>query len=224
MTGLAVDCDELRHVYQLDGETQVALDDLTLKIEAGSTVAVLGPSGAGKSTLMTLLAGLQRATSGRLFVGDHFLPTMTEQQLLRMRSRDVGFVLQNPIRNLLPYGDAEDNVRFAQRSAGKGTRMPAPRQLLDRLGLGRLANTKVDRLSGGERQRLALAVGVARAPGLLLVDEPTSQLDLENRDRVVRLLGEISDDFGTTIVAVTHDAAVAHGLQRTLTLSEGRIQ
>ena len=223
-TGLSVRCQGLRHVYHLEGEEVVAVDDVDLTVSAGESVAVLGPSGSGKSTLLTLLAGLLRPTAGQLYVGAEDTTRMSERELLRMRSQRVGVVVQGPSRNLLPYGTAEDNIVFAQRAVRRTRRadLPRPGELLDALGMADLSGRVVGRLSGGEAQRLAVAVALAAGPGLLLADEPTSQLDRPNRDRVVELLRTLTRQFGTTLVAVTHDADVAQALGRIVTIVAGR--
>jgi len=223
-TGLSVACQDLRHVYHLDGEEVLALDHVDLTVRPGESVGLLGPSGSGKSTLLTLLAGLARPTSGRLYVGGEDITRMTERELLAMRAQRVGVVVQGPARNLLPYGTAEDNIVFAQRAV-RGSRradLPTPAELLTSLDLAELSGQVVARMSGGESQRLALAVALASAPGLLLADEPTSQLDRPNRDLVVRMLRLVTGRFGTTLVAVTHDADVAAALGRTVTIVAGR--
>jgi ABC-type lipoprotein export system ATPase subunit len=225
MTGIAVRCVHLQHVYHLDGEDVIALDEVELDIPAASTIAVVGPSGSGKSTLVSLIAGLQRPTSGRILIGDTDLTRLTERGLLRPRAEQLAVVVQNPNRNLLPYADAVDNVRFAQRGARSYGRrqLPQPRELLERVGLGALAGTPADRLSGGERQRLALVAGIAAAPGVLLADEPTSQLDGVSRDLVIELLLRINTEFDTTVIAVTHDHEVAARLGRSVAINEGRL-
>jgi len=223
-TGLSVACQDVHHVYRLDGEEVVALDHVDLTVRSGESVALLGPSGSGKSTLLTLLAGLLRPTSGRLYVGGEDITRMTERELLTLRAQRVGVVVQGPARNLLPYGTAEDNIVFAQRAV-RGSRradLPTPGELLRTLDLADLRGQVVGRMSGGESQRLALAVALASAPGLLLADEPTSQLDRPNRDRVVEMLRLVTTRFGTTLVAVTHDADVASALGRTVTIVAGR--
>jgi putative ABC transport system ATP-binding protein len=223
-TGLGVQCEQLHHVYHLDDEDVLALDDVDLTVRAGESVALLGPSGSGKSTLLLLLAGLLRPTSGRLYIGGDDTTTMSERELLTLRAQRIGVVVQGPARNLLPYGTAEDNVLFAQRGV-RGFRrsdLPTPEELLARLDLSDLAGQVVGRLSGGEQQRLAVALAMSGAPGLLLADEPTSQLDLDNRGRVVQMLATIGERFGTTVVAVTHDADVAEALGRTVTIVAGR--
>jgi ABC-type lipoprotein export system ATPase subunit len=150
---------------------------------------------------------------------------MSERQLLRLRGRHVGVVVQNPARSLLPYATAEDNIRFAQRASARDRREHSrpPRDLLRSLGLAPLTDARAGKLSGGEQQRLSIAVALACGPGLLLADEPTSQLDSTNRDRVVDLLARIAAELGSTVVVVTHDPVVADATHRRITLADGRI-
>ncbi|MEO6885168.1 MAG: ATP-binding cassette domain-containing protein [Jatrophihabitantaceae bacterium] len=223
-TGLPVRCVGLNHVYEVDGVSTVALIDVEFSVSEGEAVAVLGPSGSGKSTLLTVLAGLQRPTSGQVFLGADDVTVMSERELLDLRGRAVSIVVQNPTRNLLAYGTAEQNIRFARTGtpAHRRRRLPDPVELLRMLGLDSLAGQPVGRMSGGEQQRVSVALGMATAPGLLLADEPTSQLDTENSERVVRLLRRITAEFGTTVIAVTHDRTVGSALGRMITMSEGR--
>ncbi len=222
--GLAVSLRRLRHVYQLDGAPVVALDDVDLVVPARTSLAVLGPSGSGKSTLLAAVAGLLRPSSGQVLVGADDVATLNQRELMAFRAARIGVVLQEPGRNVLPYASAEENVRFAQRaaSAGRRGRLRRPAELLGELGLSPLAGRPVVRLSGGEQQRLAVALALANSPGLLLADEPTSQLDRANRDAVVATLRRVSERFGTTVLAVTHDAEVSDALDATLTLAQGR--
>jgi len=224
-TGVGVVCDQLRHVYHLEDDEVLALDDVDLTVRGGESVALLGPSGSGKSTLLMLMAGLLRPTSGRLFLGADDMTRMTERELLDLRSQRIGVVAQGSGRNLLPYGSAEDNVRFAQRGV-RGSRrgeLPEPPELLRSLGLGDLAGRVAGRLSGGEQQRLAVAVAMASAPGLLLADEPTSQLDRDSAAQVIGLLRTANTDFGTTVIVVTHDQAVGKAFGRTVTIRDGKV-
>jgi putative ABC transport system ATP-binding protein len=224
MSGLALRCEGLSHSYSVDGSDVVALDDVSLEVGGGQTLALLGPSGSGKSTLLTLLAGLLKPTAGRLLVGPHDVHGMTERQLLGMRATDVGVILQNPGRNLLPYASAEANVRFAQLAVRRVPAALRPRALLERLELAPVAKQPAGTLSGGEQQRLAVAVSLANGPGLLLADEPTSQLDAANRAHVLDLLRVANRDFGTTLVVVTHDPQVAAALDRTVRLRDGTVR
>ena len=233
MSGIPVSAHGLVHIYRLEGNDVVALSGVDLDVAAGEVVGLLGPSGSGKSTLLNLFAGLLRPSAGRLTVGSHEIARMDERGLARMRAGDVGVVLQGAMRNLLPYATPIDNVRFAQRGARKLGRggdsemdaglLPEPGEVLGLVGLGDHAHTSLPALSPGQRQRLAVGVGLAARPGLLLLDEPTSQLDHEGRDEVLAAVSDINRDLGTTVVAVTHDPDVAQRLPRTVTIRDGRV-
>jgi ABC-type lipoprotein export system ATPase subunit len=224
--GLGVICRGLVYIYRLEGYDVVALAGVDLDIAAGEAVALLGPSGAGKSTLLSLLAGLLRPSAGRLVVGGHDLSRADAAELQLMRSTAVGVVLQGASRNLLPYLTAEQNVRFAQRGAPADRRrqLPAAREVLNVVGLASRGRHRLrpDRLAPSERQRLALAVALATRPGLLLADEPTSQLDSGGRDEVVAALAA-AHASGTTVVVVTHDPDVGLRMGRTVTIRDGRV-
>jgi ABC-type lipoprotein export system ATPase subunit len=235
MSGIPVSCHGLVHIYRLEGNDVVALSGVDLDVAGGEVVGLLGPSGSGKSTLLNLFAGLLRPSAGRLHVGSHEIARMDEKGLARMRATDVGVVLQGAMRNLLPYANPLDNVRFAQRGARKvrssrdaedqlgAGDLPDPREVLGLVGLADSATTPLSALSPGQRQRLAVGVGLAARPGLLLLDEPTSQLDHEGRDEVLQAVTDINRDLGTTVVAVTHDPDVAGRLPRTVTIRDGRV-
>jgi len=224
-TGLPVHLEDVTRTYEVDGDHVTALADVGLEIGAGESVAIFGPSGSGKSTLMSLVAGLQRPSSGTVWVGDSEVSALSQRALLRVRGERIGMVLQNPSRSLLPYGTAAENIRFAQRGVRFSRRggLPRPKELLTDLGLGHLAGKSAGRLSGGEQQRLSIAVAMATSPGLLLADEPTSQLDEHNRDLVAEMLARVNADYGTTLVVVTHDPAVADAMGRRVVFSEGRM-
>ena len=224
--GIGVTCRGLVYIYRLEGYDVVALAGVDLDIAPGESLALVGPSGSGKSTLLSLLAGLLRPAAGRVQVGQYDLAKATDADLRRMRSTDVGVVLQGATRNLLPYLTAEQNVRFAQRAVPPQRRreLPAAREVFSLVGLparGRF-RLRPASLSPGERQRLALAVALATRPGLLLADEPTSQLDSRARDEVVAALDAVRAG-GTTVVVVTHDPAVGARLGRTVTIRDGRV-
>jgi putative ABC transport system ATP-binding protein len=225
VTGPEIRIESLRRTYRIGDEEAVALDGIDLVIDGGAAAAIMGPSGSGKSTLTAILAGLDRPTSGRVLIGGEDIGRLSERALLSMRSSTVALTVQRPDRNLLGYGTALDNVRFAQRGVRRRRRraLPDARGLLARVGLERQTGQPVDRLSGGERQRLALAVGLASGAGLLLLDEPTSQLDDDNRDAITALMLEIHAEFQPTLVAVTHDSALAARFERLVVLEDGRV-
>jgi ABC-type lipoprotein export system ATPase subunit len=223
--GVDVHLEGLVHLYHLPDTEVVALRGVDLDVDAGEMVALLGPSGSGKSTVLGLMAGVLRPSAGRVHVGAYELSRMSARQLARLRGRNLGVVLQEPARNLLPYATAVDNVRFAHAACPKSVRreIPTPREVLDELGLDALAGQVAGRLSGGEQQRLAIAVAVAAGPALLLADEPTSQLDAASRDAVIGLLHRVRESSGATVVVVTHDPVLAAGLPRTVTIRDGRV-
>lgn len=223
--GIGVSCRGLVYIYRLEGYDVVALSGVDLDISPGESVALVGPSGSGKSTLLAVIAGLLRPSAGRLVVGDYDLVKAGPADLAGMRATSVGVVLQGAWRNLLPYLSAEQNVRFAQRgAAGRRKDLPGPRDVLALVGLSGRTRQRMrpHDLTAGERQRLALAVALANRPGLLLADEPTSQLDSRARDEVIGALDSVRAS-GTTVVVVTHDPAVGHRMGRTVTIRDGRV-
>jgi ABC-type lipoprotein export system ATPase subunit len=224
MNGLAISCRGLVYIYRMEGYDVVALAGVDLDVAAGESVALLGPSGSGKSTLLSLLAGLLRPAAGRLTVGGRDLVRAGYAELHVMRASAVGVVLQGAASNLLPYLSAEQNVRFAQRGAPAGRDLPAPRDVLALVGLTESGRYRLrpQHLSPGERQRLALAVALATRPGLLLADEPTSQLDSQARDEVLGALDAVNR-AGATVVLVTHDPEVGARMGRTVTIRDGRV-
>ncbi|QSB15916.1 ATP-binding cassette domain-containing protein [Natronosporangium hydrolyticum] len=224
MAPVAVTCRGVVYIYRLEGYDVVALSGVDLDIAAGAAVALLGPSGSGKSTLLGVLAGLLPPAAGRVAVGGHDLAKASMAQRARMRATDVGVSLQGADRNLLPYLTAEQNVRFAQQVAGRRRGGSPPREVLAQVGLAdrRWSSQRPDRLAPGQRQRLALAVALANQPGLLLADEPTSQLDRAARDEVIAVLAGLAG-AGCTVAVVTHDPAVGAAMGRTVTIRDGRV-
>jgi ABC-type lipoprotein export system ATPase subunit len=222
--GLRVSTRRLVHIYRSEGHEVAALSGVDLDVAPGELIGLLGPSGAGKSTLLSLLAGVFRPSAGKVHVGDLELSAATARQLDEMRATEVSLMLQGAERNLLPYATAHDNVRFAQGAARRwGKELAEPGEVLDRLGLGADAHRPLAELTPGHLQLAALAVAMAVRPGLLLADEPTSQLDHGARDQVLAAIAETSRDLGTTVVIVTHDPDVAAFLPRTITIRDGRV-
>lgn len=224
MTGLAIRTRGLVHIYHAEGHDVAALSGVDLDVAAGEMVGLLGPSGSGKSTLMSLLAGIFRPSAGKVFVGDVELSTAPPRSLDTLRATQVGLMLQGAARNLLPGATAADNVRFAQAKARRaGSELPAAAEVLDGLGLADRADRPLGVLTPGELQLAAVAAAVSTLPGLLLCDEPTSQLDHAARDQVLQALDGVNRTHGTTVVLVTHDPDVARALPRTVTIRDGRI-
>ncbi len=225
MSGVRVVTRGLVHIYRAEGHDVAALSGIDLVVAPGERVALLGPSGAGKSTLLTLFGGLLRPSAGRVLVGEHEMSRLAEAELDEVRGTEIGMVLQGAARNLLPYLSARGNVAFAQAAARRrGRDVPAPDEVLALVGFpGASADVPLGVLTPGQLQLLAVAVAVSCRPGLLLADEPTSQLDHGARDVVLDGLGEVNERWGTTVVVVTHDPDVAGRMSRTITIRDGRV-
>lgn len=224
MTGLPVLTAGLVHIYRAEHHDVAALAGVDLSVSAGEMLALLGPSGAGKSTLLTLFGGLLRPSAGRIRIGDHELSRMSETDLDSLRGREIGIVLQGASRNLVPHRTMRENVEFVQgsRRSRRADAVPVD-EVLELVGLRERADLPLSSLTPGELQRGALAVAVAMRPGLLLGDEPTSQLDHEARDQVLQTLSDINSTWGTTVIVVTHDPEVAARMPRTVTIRDGRV-
>jgi putative ABC transport system ATP-binding protein len=212
---------EVRHVSRLYGPMP-ALDDVSLTIARGEMVSVMGPSGSGKSTLLNVIGTLDVPTSGQIFVNGQDLARVRDVD--RLRGHLVGFVFQQ--HNLIPILTAVENVLVPMRGTHFSARQQRQRamDLLGRVGLADHADRFPSELSGGEAQRVALARALANAPPLVLADEPTGNLDSQSGAQVLELLRELNDEFGTTLVMVTHDPVVALSTRRILTLRDGRIE
>ncbi|MBB5873739.1 ABC-type lipoprotein export system ATPase subunit [Allocatelliglobosispora scoriae] len=225
MNGLAVICRRVVQIYRAEGGDVVALAGVDLEIAPGQKVALVGPSGSGKSTLVALLSGLMRPSAGRVQVGLVDIGKLTDAELARLRGTDIGVVLQGANRNLLPYATLEENLWLAQRRARKvrPADVEPPETIAGLVGLLGSGHRRILDLPPGARQRAALAVGLAASPGLLLVDEPTSQLDHDARDEVLEALDRVNRERGTTIVAVTHDPMVGEAFGRVVTIRDGRV-
>jgi putative ABC transport system ATP-binding protein len=225
VTGTSVSAHGLVHIYRLEGNDVVALTSVDLDVSPGQMVGLLGPSGSGKSTLLRLLAGLQQPSAGRLWVGSHDLTAISDADLNRMRALEVGIVLQGASNNLLPYLTPEANVAYAQDEARRHRRedLAEPYEVLHIVGLADQARRRLVELTPGQLQRLSVAVAIAALPGLLLADEPTSQLDHGYRDEVLDAIEHINAELDTTVITVTHDPEVAARFPRTITIRDGRI-
>ena len=224
MRGLAIRTRGLVHIYHAEEHDVAALSGVDLDVVAGEMVGLLGPSGSGKSTLMSLLAGVLRPSAGKVFVGDTEVSAAPPRDLDRLRATEIGLMLQGAGRNLLPNSTPDDNVRFAQHPARRaGRALTDPAEVLGEVGLADDADRPLSELTPGGLQLAAVAAAISTRPGLLLCDEPTSQLDHAARDQVLAALAHVNRTYGTTVVLVTHDPDVARVLPRTVTIRDGRI-
>jgi putative ABC transport system ATP-binding protein len=216
-----VSSTELRRVYG-EGETAVhALRGVTVGFPSGQLAAIMGPSGSGKSTLMHLLAGLDTPTSGSVIVDGSELSKLDDRGLTRLRRDRLGFVFQ--AFNLVPVLTAEENIVLPLTLAGRKPDKEWHDTLIEAVGLGDRLTHRPAELSGGQQQRVAVARALIHRPAVVFADEPTGNLDSASSDEVLALLRHAVDDFGQTVVMVTHDAHAASVADRIVVLSDGRI-
>ena len=212
-------------IYRVADTGVVALGGVDFDIAEGEFLAVVGPSGSGKSTILNMIGGLDRATAGTVEVEGRDLGRLDEDALTEYRRDRVGFVWQGTARNLVPYLNVLENVRLP--STASGLRVPAarrtPLELLEVVGLADRAKHRPGQLSGGEQQRVAVAVALSNVPRILLADEPTAELDSESAALVLDAFHSVNQEFGVTIVMVTHDLLAADRAGRQLRLRDGQL-
>jgi len=218
---MLVSATDLTRIYG-EGEAAVrALDGVTVDFPAGAFTAIMGASGSGKSTLMHLLAGLDRPTSGTVMIEGVDLSSLDDRRLTELRRDKVGFVFQS--FNLLPVLDARENIILPLTIAG---RRPDPewlKRLIDSVDLGDRLDHRPSELSGGQQQRVAVARALATRPAVIFADEPTGNLDSRSSGELLELLRRAVDEFGQTVIMVTHDPTAASYADRLLVLADGRI-
>ncbi len=208
-------------VYANGSRTLTVLHEVSLSIVAGTTCAIIGPSGSGKTTLLGLCAGLDRPTSGEVYVDGQLLNGLSEDGLAAMRNRSVGFVFQS--FQLLPTLTALENVMVPLELRGDRQAHSLAAALLERVGLGDRLQHYPAQLSGGEQQRIAIARAFIHQPRILFADEPTGNLDDDTSAQIIQLLFTLNQEVGTTLVLVTHDAELAQRTQRIIRLRGGCI-
>jgi putative ABC transport system ATP-binding protein len=212
---------DLTRVYG-EGETAVrALAGVTVSFPAGQFAAIMGPSGSGKSTLMHLLAGLDRPTSGSVVVDGEEIAKLDDKGRTRLRRDRLGFVFQ--AFNLVPVLTAEENILLPLTLAGRKVDPEWRDRLIDAVGLRDRLTHRPAELSGGQQQRVAVARALIHRPAVVFADEPTGNLDSHSSEEVLSLLRHAVDDFGQTVVMVTHDAGAAAHADRIVVLRDGEI-
>jgi putative ABC transport system ATP-binding protein len=215
--------EKLTKTYAMGKRKIPALSGVDLQVNKGEFIAIMGPSGSGKTTLLNVLGCLDTATSGTMTLNGIDVAKLPEKKLYSIRRNEIGFIFQT--FNLFPYLNARENVELPMENTkkSKGERRKRARELLEMVGLSGREEHKPHRLSAGEQQRVAIARALANDPAIVLADEPTGNLDTENKHEIVRLLGRLNINQGTTIVMVTHDDQVASHTERILFLNDGKI-
>jgi putative ABC transport system ATP-binding protein len=204
------------------GDTEVrALDNITIDFERGRFTAIMGPSGSGKSTLMHCVAGLDTLTSGQVFIGDTDLSQLSEKELTLLRRDRIGFIFQ--AFNLVPTLTASENITLPMDLAGSKPDSAWVDQVIDTVNLRDRLGHRPSELSGGQQQRVAVARALASRPQIIFADEPTGNLDSKSGNEVLDFMRRAVDEFGQTIVMVTHDPGAAGHADRVVFLADGRI-
>jgi lipoprotein-releasing system ATP-binding protein len=214
-------CHDLVRSFADAGATLEVLRGVNVSIGAGERIAIVGESGAGKTTLLQVLGGLDLPTSGQVFVRGRDIALLNGTQRGLLRNRELGFIYQ--FHHLLPEFSALENVAMPllmRRDSISSVRARAT-ELLERVGLGQRLHHRPGEMSGGERQRAAVARALITRPALVLADEPTGNLDHANGEKVFALMLELNQEFGSSLVVVTHDEALAGRMDRTLRLENG---
>lgn len=197
------------------------LRGVSLKVDAGSTAAIVGPSGSGKTSLLMVMAGLERATKGKVLVRGRNLQDLGEDALAVFRGAEIGIVFQS--FHLVPTMTALENVALPLELAGASGAFESARTLLDEVGLGARVDHFPAQLSGGEQQRVAIARALSRRPRLILADEPTGNLDGKTGRQIVDLLFGLRARMDATLILVTHDERLAEMADRTIRMADGHI-
>jgi putative ABC transport system ATP-binding protein len=215
--------ENLSKTYTMGKREVHALSDLNLQVNKGEFVAVMGPSGSGKTTLLNVLGCIDKPTGGKVILDEVDVAKLPEKELYKIRRNKIGFIFQT--FNLLPYLNASENVELPMENTRKSgnERKQRARELLKVVGLSGREEHRPQRLSAGEQQRVAIARALANDPSIVLADEPTGNLDTQNKYEIVRLLANLNIERGTTVVAVTHDSQVASHTERVLFLRDGKI-
>jgi putative ABC transport system ATP-binding protein len=213
--------ERLCKAFHRDSTEVVALEDATLTIQEGEFVALMGPSGSGKTTLLNIIAGIDRPTSGHVYVGDTDIAELDEDELAGWRNQHIGFIFQT--YNLIPVLTARENVELPLllTDLSRTERRAHTETALRLVGLADRMEHRPRQLSGGQEQRVAIARALVTDPVLLLADEPTGDLDAKSAHEVLGILSRLNRDFGKTIVMVTHDPKAAAVATATRHLDKG---
>ncbi|ART61828.1 ABC transporter ATP-binding protein [Kushneria marisflavi] len=216
-------CRGLSRIYQEGPQDLTVLDNLELTVAAGERIAVVGSSGSGKTTLLNLLGGLDRPTQGEILIGGHSIKGLSETAIGRFRNQHIGFVYQ--FHHLLAEFTALENVSMPLiiRGQSRSEAAKKARALLERVGMAPRGEHKPGELSGGERQRVAIARALVTDPSLVLMDEPTGNLDQVTARQILDLMDEVAERSRSAFVVVTHDMAIARHQDRVLRLDKGRL-
>jgi len=219
---IAIEARHITKTYVVDQRVLKVLEDISLKVATGEFLVVTGTSGSGKTTLLTLLSGLDRPSSGQVFIDQQEITHASEDDMAPLRNNIIGFVFQSFY--LIPSMTALENIMFPAQLRNDADAMARAQELLARVRLEDRADNLPSQLSGGEKQRVALCRAMINKPKILFADEPTGNLDSKNGERVLHQLVDLKNEYGATLVLVTHNPSISEAADRVLTLKDGRIE
>ncbi|WP_099320805.1 ABC transporter ATP-binding protein [Anaerococcus sp. Marseille-P3625] len=210
--------NNLRKEYKSGSSIIVANDNISFSLEKGKLLVIVGASGAGKTTLLNILGGMEKASSGEVFIDDKDLSKLNDIDLTSYRRNDVGFVFQhyNLVGNLTALENVELSAEIAENALD-------PKKILEEVGLSNRSNNFPSQLSGGEQQRVAIARALTKNPKLLLCDEPTGALDYETGKNILKLLQDASHKMGATVIIITHNSLIKPMADQVIELRDGKI-
>lgn len=213
--------EHLTKIYGQNENEVRALDDVSFSIKKGQFVAIIGPSGSGKSTLLHILGGVDRPTSGKVFLEEQDVFAQDENQLAIFRRRQVGMIYQ--FYNLIPVLNVTENITLPVLMDGRKVNAKRLEELVSTLGLKERVNHLPNQLSGGQQQRVSIGRALMNSPAIVLADEPTGNLDSRNSQEIMELLKISNGQYGQTLIIITHDESIALQADRIITIEDGRI-
>lgn len=213
--------EHLTKIYGSGENTVRAVDDISFSVEKGEFLAIIGPSGSGKSTLLHILGGVDRPTSGKVYLNGQDVYAQNEEALAIFRRRQVGLIYQ--FYNLIPILDVVENMTLPVLMDGRRVNGERLRELLNVLGLTARQKNLPNQLSGGQQQRVSIGRALMNAPSVVLADEPTGNLDSRNSQEIVELLKQSNRKYGQTLVIITHDENIALQADRVIAIEDGKI-
>lgn len=215
-------CEHLSKTYGT-GDSQVkAVDDVSFSVEKGEFVAIVGPSGSGKSTLLHILGGVDKPTSGKVYINDTDIHALSENKLAVFRRRQIGLIYQ--FYNLLPVLNVDENIVLPHLLDGRELDKERLNLVVEQMGLTERRNHLPDQLSGGQQQRVSIGRAIFNHPAIVLADEPTGNLDRKNGTEIMNLLKESNQKQKQTLILITHDEGIALQADRMLYIEDGRIK
>ncbi len=218
MSEVVLKVENLSKYYQM-GEIKVkALEDVSFEVEKSEFIVILGPSGSGKSTLLNIMGGMDKPSSGTVYFNDELITNFTDKELTMYRRHKIGFVFQ--FYNLMATLTAKENVELVAEITNSSVNID---EVMEAVGLGDRADHFPSQMSGGEQQRVAIARAVAKAPQILLCDEPTGSLDFETGIQILKVLKDVNVKYKNTVIVITHNASIAQMADKVIKMRSGNI-